>query len=267
MNRKDFARKHALVLATIGFAPLAAWSNLCLPAKGADIQQPVPAPAPTYDMVDFASGWYVRGDVAYAQETFPKITPDFAVGGTPSVVNAYSVGAGMGYKVNDWFRTDLVFDYRDRVRSAGFGAPGPCALATFISSFATSTSGTCFFDTTIQRFDLLANGYLDLGTWQGFTPYIGAGAGVDWARIRQSVDPVTLSGLPPIITASNTRYHFAWAAMAGVAFAVTDHVQLDVGYRFLDLGLISGISSVTGIPVTKDIFANEIRGGLRYMID
>jgi opacity protein-like surface antigen len=55
--------------------------------------------------------------------------------------------------------------------------------------------------------------------------------------------------------------------MAGVAFAMTDHVQLDVGYRFLDLGPISGIRSVTGIPVTRNIVVNEIRGGLRYMID
>jgi opacity protein-like surface antigen len=31
--------------------------------------------------------------------------------------------------------------------------------------------------------------------------------------------------------------------MAGVAIAMTDHAQLDVGYRFLDLGPSSGISS------------------------
>ena len=43
-------------------------------------------------------------------------------------------------------------------------------------------------------------------------------------------------------------YRFAWAAMAGVAIAMTDHAQLDVGYRFLDLGTITGIS-----PVNRDI--------------
>ncbi len=256
MNRKDFTRKRALALATIGIAPLATLGNFCLPAKGADYGAPIPAPAPTYDIVEFASGWYVRGDIAYAQETFPKIAPDFAFGGTPSTVNTYSVGAGMGYKVNDWFRTDLIFDFRDRVRSAGIGAPGPCIFTTGSSS--------CYFDTTIERLDLLANGYFDLGTWQGFTPYIGAGAGVDWARIWQSNVAITSSN---IVTASNTHYQFAWAAMAGVAFAMAEHVQLDVGYRFVDLGPISGLPGVTGIPVTKTIYVNEIRGGLRYMID
>lgn len=64
MTRNDFTRKKALTLATIGFVPLAAMGNLSLPAKGADYPQPFPDLAPTYDKVDFASGWYVRGDIA-----------------------------------------------------------------------------------------------------------------------------------------------------------------------------------------------------------
>jgi opacity protein-like surface antigen len=62
-------------------------------------------------------------------------------------------------------------------------------------------------------------------------------------------------------------YRFAWAAMAGVAIAITDHAQLDVGYRFLDLGPITGISPVTGTTVTQRVRANEVRAGVRYMID
>jgi opacity protein-like surface antigen len=175
MNSKSVTRKAALTLAPIGFVSLAVLTNLPAPASGADFWQPSRDLLPAADRVDFASNWYVRGDIAYAQETFPKIAPDFTFGATPSVLNAFSVGAGFGYKINGWFRTDLILDYRSRVHTAGFGAPGPCAIATGTAS--------CFFDTTIQRWDLLANGYLDLGTWQGFTPYIGAGAGVTWARI------------------------------------------------------------------------------------
>jgi hypothetical protein len=57
------------------------------------------------------------------------------------------------------------------------------------------------------------------------------------------------------------NYHFAWAAMAGVAIAMTDHAQLDVGSRFLDLGPITGISPVTGTSVTQRVRANEVRLG------
>jgi opacity protein-like surface antigen len=62
-------------------------------------------------------------------------------------------------------------------------------------------------------------------------------------------------------------YSFAWALMAGFSVAVMDHVQLDAGYRFLNLGTISGISAVTGLQTTERAIANEIRAGLRYMID
>ena len=44
-------------------------------------------------------------------------------------------------------------------------------------------------------------------------------------------------------------------------------VFADVGYRFLDLGPITGISPVTGTTVTQRIRANELRAGIRYMID
>ena len=63
------------------------------------------------------------------------------------------------------------------------------------------------------------------------------------------------------------NYQFAWAAMAGVAIAMTDHAQLDVGYRFLNLGSVTGLSAVTGASVTQRVFVNELRAGVRYMID
>ena len=62
-------------------------------------------------------------------------------------------------------------------------------------------------------------------------------------------------------------YRFAWAVMAGVAIAMTDHAQFDVGYRYLDLGPFTGLSSPTGTSVTQRIRANELRVGVRYMID
>ncbi|MCI0736733.1 MAG: outer membrane beta-barrel protein [Beijerinckiaceae bacterium] len=285
MTCKDFSRKLPLALALAGFVSLAAAGYLPAPAAGADFRQPFPDLVPLDDRVEFASNWYVRGDIAYARETYPRITPTFSL--APSVLNTYSAGAGFGYKVNDWFRADLILDYRSEVRAAGLGPAAPCAILAVDP--ATGLPFTDFvtcngrFNTEIHRWDLLANGYIDIGSWQGFTPYIGAGAGVTWARIWQSVNWNLFNGLPCqancAIGAGNTffgiydlrqsamTYHFAWALMAGVAFAVTDHVQLDVGYRFLDLGPVTGISSVTGLPVSQHFRANEVRGGLRYMID
>jgi len=304
MNRSDFTRKHALALATIGLAPLAALGTLSLPAKGADYGPPVPAPPPAYDMVDFASGWYVRGDVAYAQETFPKIAPSFAadpseppiilpgtvVNALQSVLNSYSAGAGMGYKVNNWFRTDLVLDYRSEVQAGLIGAsvtdpfcitdiiPNPVQGPTFGLPVAAGWANcTPHLNTDIHRWDLLANAYIDIGTWQGFTPYVGAGAGVAWARIKQSANWYQDNGIPYQVSTGGfffdydrslgtMTYNFAWALMAGVSVAVMEHVQVDVGYRYLNLGTLSG-TSATGTSVTQRITANEVRVGLRYTID
>ncbi|MGI8568170.1 MAG: hypothetical protein ACR2KT_03345 [Methylocella sp.] len=91
-----------------------------MPAAGADFGQPfpgLPASAPPDDRVEFASNWYVRGDLAYAQETYPQISPDFTTGSSPSVLNTYSAGVGMGYKVNNYFRTDLILDYRSQIHT------------------------------------------------------------------------------------------------------------------------------------------------------
>jgi opacity protein-like surface antigen len=289
MNSKDLARNTALAAAMFGVLPLAGLCALAEPAAGADFGQPFPglaAPAPLDDRVEFASNWYVRGDLAYAQETFPDISP-FTVGSSPSVLNTYSADVGIGYKVNNYFRTDLILDYRSQIHSIGSAAT-PCF--TNVSNPpppGNPVATTCIdhSDNEIHRWDLLANGYLDLGTWDGFTPYIGAGAGVTWARIQQSVN-FTLNGLPcggscgfitnggNVVTfadfdssQSSNHYEFAWAVMAGLAIAMTDHTQLDVGYRFLDLGSITGISPVTGTSVTQRVRANEVRAGLRYMID
>ncbi len=286
MNSKDLTRNIALAAAMIGVLPLAGLCALAEPAAGADFGQPFPGfadPAPRADRVEFATNWYMRGDLAYAQETFPNVAP-FTFGSSPSALNSYSAGVGMGYQVNHWFRTDLILDYRSQIHAVGSGAT-PCSVVapSVITGLPVIDPQTCIghFDAEIRRWDLLANGYVDLATWGGFTPYIGAGAGVTWARINQSVNFTFGNGLPCQTSCaiggnffanfdhsqSNMTYRFAWAAMAGVAIAMTDHVQLDVGYRFLDLGPITGISPVTGTSVTQRIRANEVRAGVRYMID
>ena len=70
----------------------------------------------------------------------------------------------------------------------------------------------------------LVNGYVDLGTFVGITPYVGSGLGI--ARARDSIELGAL-------TASRTQNRFAYALNAGAAYRMTDNVSLDVGYQFL----------------------------------
>ena len=105
------------------------------------------------------------------------------------------------------------------------------------------------------------NGYVDLGNWYGATPYIGAGVG---GAGLYSHGSFTLPGATEATPVGHKdQYNLAWAAMAGVAYHLSPHLMLDVGYRYLDLGRYSG--RVTGEKT--DLDAHEVRVGVRYQID
>ena len=84
-----------------------------------------------------------------------------------------SLGAGIK---SNWLRTDVTIDYASPLKYQG----------------TVATAG----DTTakIQATTALFNGYLDLGTWYRITPYIGAGAGVAYARVSDYVG----TAAPPV---------------------------------------------------------------------
>jgi len=75
---------------------------------------------------------------------------------------------------------------------------------------------------------LLPNAYVDIGTWHGVTPYVGAGIGGAWVKW----DTLTI----PISTVnSNTMaargWRFAYASWPRLLLP-DRRVKLDVGYRY-----------------------------------
>ena len=106
------------------------------------------------------------------------------------------------------------------------------------------------------------NGYADLGTWWGFTPYVGAGLGGAYLTMSNyETTPALLTTTP-----SNSRWNLAWAAMAGVSYQISHNVLLDLGYRHVELGSITGGPSAN--PLTLRHFGgDEIRLGVRMMLD
>ena len=65
---------------------------------------------------------------------------------------------------------------------------------------------------------------------------------------------------------SRTDYQFAWAAMAGFSYAFGPHMLADIGYRYLDLGRTT-IPLFPAAGVTRSITEQQVRVGVRYMID
>src|SRR6185503_1602699 len=116
---------------------------------------------------------------------------------------AFSLGGGIGYQITNYLRTDLTVDY------------------WFDSDFNGSTTGTNGVSTDTSSFNawlLLANAYADLGTYYGFTPYVGAGIGgarIEWDDLTNTVGTVTT------VHDGDENWRFAWALMAGTAYWLT----------------------------------------------
>lgn len=200
---------------------------------------------------EYASGWYIRGDIGYRLNRFDGMSTFFPVSITDSSINDTAVfGGGGGYKAS-WFRADLTVDYSGRATYqadvAGLAAANQPGLSTKIEMVTT-----------------LANLYADLGTWWGITPYIGAGAGAAYMRTVEFYD--YNAAVMPL--EKQSQWNFAWAAIAGMSYRIGANLLADASYRYLDLGDAVTAVNIAGNQLTvKDITAHEFRVGLRYNLD
>ncbi len=238
-------------------------------------------PAEPTQPVEFGTGWYIRGDTAYAEDSLPGISPALQAITSGRQPN-FNADLGFGYKINDWIRTDIVADYWLPTKSQGDGPGIQCV--TQLNGTPPIPAQTVFDTCTphgnssIQRLDALANVYVDIGTWSGFTPYVGGGLGMSRLQVTNDVNYFMSNGLPYHIStdgfffnfdrsSDSMRYQFASALMAGVSYQINPELYLDVGYRYINLGTINGLQDANGNSISKTMDAHEARIGLRYMID
>lgn len=194
---------------------------------------------------EFASGWYIRGDVGYR---FNHASGGSAFGtnfDSNKVDDAFAFGGGFGWK-SGWFRSDLTLDYMMPPRFTG------------------TSAGTTLVKSEISAYTTLLNGYVDLGTWWGFSPYIGAGVGASFLRTG-GFDAVFPG--PGAVVSHPAQWDFAWAAMAGFAYTIYPNLMVDVGYRYLHMGAAKTDVDPFGAVTYGDLSANEVRVGFRYLLD
>ncbi|KAA3447100.1 porin family protein [Mesorhizobium sp. SARCC-RB16n] len=246
------------------------FAGLAWPVFAADLPEPQveEAPPPVYEQPVDVGGWYIRGDLDYHKSKVGDIDyitygaapcpcgPPVGVAGSKSfdygkLKGGFSLGGGVGYKINEHFRTDLTADY------------------WFKSNFNGGTSDLTTTSTEVSKMSallLLANAYVDIGTWHGVTPYVGAGIGGARVKWDTVYDPNTTESNP-----GTSSWRFAYAVMAGASYCLTDKVILDAGYRFSHIQggrmFEYGPSSATpgaGPGFDHGFNTHEVRGGLRY---
>ncbi len=304
---------------------LAGIAALCVQqASAADFPRFPKESAPEFitNRVEMGSGWYLRGDMAMSNNKGPQLTPE-----APDRKRIdWAVDFGGGYKFNNWLRADATITWNKQRDFTTTGVRVTCPYSlTGLSNQVTQILDGYLWDTAhetcdpksrseSQKMDFLLNAYVDLGTWHGFTPFIGVGAGV--ARLKTFTSSKFLKtsdsseyaadltptgnyphiwvdaygqeilswtdgsgavhqGNPPVSfgkqvwsrTGSKASYNLSWALMTGVAYDVTPQLKAELGYRYLNSGTSTSISSPLVGAVKSKIDSHQLRLGLRYMID
>jgi opacity protein-like surface antigen len=213
--------------------------------------------------VEEFGGWYLRGDIGFSNQSVNNIRLSdptryqglLSFGEATAFDTAGTFQVGAGYQFNNWFRADITAQYRGNANFKGTDLltfPVNGQVASGIDNYNASKSELLF----------LANAYVDLGTWWGVTPFVGAGIGTSRVNISNFTDTgvsnvqtlrngtQVVSG-PPVASfataLSDSKWNFAWAAHAGLAYKVSQNVTLELAYSFLNLG-----DGVTGIASTFD---------------
>jgi opacity protein-like surface antigen len=216
-------------------------AGLCLatsPLYAADLFDSAPPPmdAPPAQS-ELGSNWYIRGDVGYGQMDQATVKPEAGlfptIGNAPigdagttlspargndKTTNTPVFGLGFGYHVNDYFRVEADWQFENGPGLSTQKTVYCPEVANAVSNYYTKNVATpvgyqydytqCDGKLNVRQYNntALAMGYFDLGHWGLFTPYIGAGVGLNANSINgtlafnQQDTGVTYTG--PVVTGS-----------------------------------------------------------------
>src|SRR5689334_4766162 len=231
---------------------------------------PPPACAPPPVVEDFG-GWYLRGDIGFSNQRVSHLDNALDANNLTSQQKlsfntAGIFGLGAGYRFNNWFRADITGEWRGNSQFHGTDQ------ITYVGGVGTDT-----YRATKSEWVVLGNAYVDLGTWWCMTPFIGAGIGGARVSIAGFTDQgIANNGggaLPGLALADDvSKWNFAWALHAGVAYKVTPNFTVELAYRYLDMGngltgdlrTFDGINNINNPTTFRSITSHDLKIGVRW---
>ena len=242
---------------------------------------PMYAPPPVQDF----GGWYLRGDIGFSNQRVKNIA--MADGRNAQLLSLHETtafdtagvfGVGVGYQFNNWFRGDITGQYRGNSNFKG------ADVITFPAGGGVIGNGIDNYSASKSEWLILANGYVDLGTWWCITPFVGAGVGMSRVTISNYTDNglVNQAGFPPVpgtypsgaTAAQASKWNFAWALHTGLAYRVNPNLTLELAYSYVDLGQgttgpVTDYTGFTrGVPMQfKNITSQDLMFGVRWNLD
>jgi opacity protein-like surface antigen len=230
--------------------------------------------------------FYVRGDIGIGHHGFggfsqSDLIENSGAFATQAIGDTVYLAAGLGWQINPRIRLDFTGEYRstadvkalDNLTGTLTTPDGTLQANTLYNGHLTAVVG-------------LANGYYDMFSWRGFTPYVGAGAGFAHTKMS-SVTTLSNATFTDTTTGDQALQHatgysnaksqtnFAWALMAGTSYDLSANAKLDIGYRYLNMGagtststdLLNCTCGTIGAPLKiSDLEAHEIKIGVRWML-
>lgn len=254
------ARIRTLVVAVV--ASFAAMGG----ARSADMPL---APPPDF------SGWYLRGDIGFTNQSVNSLFNN-NYSGFLSVSNidkgfdaAPLFGLGIGYTINNWLRVDVTGEYRGKANFQGMDV-GALPGGGFASDRYIASK---------SEWLVLLNGYVDLGTWWNITPFIGAGVGMsrntisNFGDFSTCINSLACSGADAYAN-SASKWNFAWALHAGLAYQIWRNATIELSYRYVDLGdarsgdliVFDGTNNFYNPMEFNHLTSHDVRLGMRFLL-
>jgi opacity protein-like surface antigen len=268
--------------------------NRVLPKIGAD----------AYKSVEVGSGWYIRGDIGYninGKHNAEKYTLA-PVNYENNYKDAITFGAGFGYRLNEMIRFDAGAEqiFSSEFSSRRAVAPeGPCkgrALLVDPPGWGPADIENCIREdkASYKAFITMANAYVDLGAYNGITPFLGLGIGAARVSFKEEIGNINCVPVSAAMNAegcvprgvadqpapnipytqighynSDTDWRLAYALSAGASYDLSKNLKLDTIYKFTKIGSGSGIpyGATPGSSMARDGFSlHQVKMGLRYEI-
>ena len=228
--------------------------------------------------VEHFGGWYLRGDIGYASISVDEISYFQGASQTGrfeihEFEETWMIGAGVGYQINQNFRVDWTLDYYASTDFTGSSALNVACSDGTVGAICSYSDNSSFSATTF-----LANAYVDIGNWHGFTPYVGAGVGgayVTWDtlnNVERQVSGATATTYARDTHAGESGWRFAYGLHAGASYDLSANLKIDAGYSYTNIaeGEMVGFGSTSGLAGTQayhgEMEIHTFRLGLRYQI-
>ena len=115
---------------------------------------------------------------------------------------------------------------------------------------------------------LMFNGYYDIDTKTSFTPFVGAGLGVAFTKLKREWNVWINDNKVDVLgeSFSKTKTKFAWSLAAGVGYKITDNLDFDFTARYLDAGKVTIKTRDDDMKIksTAKFTSVDLLAGIRY---